>query len=132
MSKTTVAKRTVKGEKGKPQYGTKDKIEEPKEKPMTLGETLISWLKTIVSSLLIVMIINGLLIASFVVPTGSMENEVMAGDFLFVNKFLYGGSTPQTIPFFNTPLPYLRLPGLRDPERMDVIVFIYPGDRDQI
>lgn len=131
MSKTTVVNRSAKGS-GKPQYGTKPKADEQQEKQMTLGETLVSWLKTIVSSLLIVMIINGLLIASFVVPTGSMENEVMAGDFLFVNKFIYGGSTPQTIPFFNTPLPYVRLPGLRDPERMDVIVFIYPGDRDQI
>ncbi|MBC8145322.1 MAG: signal peptidase I [bacterium] len=131
MSKTPVVKRTAKGD-SKPKYGTKGQVDENDEKPMTLGETLISWLKTIVSSLLIVMIINGLLIASFVVPTGSMENEVMAGDFLFVNKFIYGGSTPQTIPFFNTPLPYLRLPGLRDPKRGDVIVFIYPGDRDQI
>lgn len=102
------------------------------QKPMTVQESLISWVKTIVSSLLIVMVVNGLLIASFVVPTGSMENEVMAGDFLFVNKFIYGGSTPQTIPFLDTPLPYFRLPGLRDPERNDVIVFIFPGMRDQV
>lgn len=102
------------------------------EPPLTFGESVISWAKTIVSSLLIVMIVNGLLIASFVVPTGSMENEVMAGDFLFVNKFIYGGSTPQTIPFLDTPLPYFRLPGLRDPEKNDVIVFIFPGYRDQV
>ena len=98
---------------------------------MTAGDSLLSWTKTILSSLLIVMVINGLLIASFVVPTGSMENEVMAGDFLFVNKFIYGGSTPQTIPFLNTPLPYFRLPGLRDPEKGDVIVFIFPGNRNE-
>ena len=131
MSKTTVVRRSAKGERGRPQFGTKGKSDQPEQQQMTLGESLISWIKTIVSSLLIVMVINGLLVASFVVPTGSMENEVMAGDFLFVNKFIYGGSSPQTIPFFNTPLPYFRLPGLRDPERTDVIVFIYPGDRDQ-
>ncbi len=101
------------------------------QQPMTFQESAISWIKTIVSSLLIVMVVNGLLIASFVVPTGSMENEVMAGDFLFVNKFIYGGSTPQTIPFLDTPLPYFRLPGLRDPEKGDVIVFIFPGYREQ-
>jgi len=101
------------------------------EPPMTFSESLMSWVKTILSSLLIVMVVNGLLIASFVVPTGSMENEVMAGDFLFVNKFIYGGSTPQTIPFLDTPLPYFRLPGLRDPQKGDVIVFIFPGMRDQ-
>ena len=93
---------------------------------------VISWAKTIATSLLIVMVVNGLLIASFVVPTGSMENEVMAGDFLFVNKFIYGGSSPQTIPFVDIPLPYFRLPGFRDPEKEDVIVFIFPGMRDQV
>jgi signal peptidase I len=102
------------------------------EPPMTFGESVLSWTKTILSSLLIVMVVNGLLIASFVVPTGSMENEVMAGDFLFVNKFIYGGSTPQTIPFLDTPLPYVRFPGLRDPRKGDVIVFIFPGYRDQV
>jgi signal peptidase I len=131
VSKTTVVKRSARNERGKPQYGTKARAGEEQEKEMTIGETLFSWVKTIVSSLLIVMIINGLLVASFVVPTGSMENEVMAGDFLFVNKLIYGGSSPQTIPFFNTPLPFFRLPGFRDPARGDVIVFIYPGDRDQ-
>jgi signal peptidase I len=78
------------------------------------------------------MVINGLLIASFVVPTGSMENEVMAGDFVFVNKFIYGGSSPQTVPFLNTPLPFFRLPGIREPRKGDVIVFIFPGNRDQV
>jgi signal peptidase I len=131
VSKTTVVKRSSKNDRGTPQYGTKGKTDEKQQPQMTVGETVVSWIKTIVSSLLIVMVINGLLVASFVVPTGSMENEVMAGDFLFVNKLIYGGSSPQTIPFFNTPLPYFRLPGFRDPERGDVIVFIYPGDRDQ-
>jgi len=102
------------------------------EPKMTFQESVLSWVKTILSSLLIVMVVNGLLIASFVVPTGSMENEVMAGDFLFVNKFIYGGSSPQTIPFLDTPLPYFRLPGLRDPEKGDVIVFIFPGYREQV
>jgi signal peptidase I len=111
--------------------GGKNGKERQQEPPMTFGESVWSWTKTIISSLLIVMVVNGLLIASFVVPTGSMENEVMAGDFLFVNKFIYGGSTPQTIPFLDTPLPFFRLPGLRDPKKGDVIVFIFPGMRDQ-
>ena len=100
--------------------------------PLTMKEQAISWAKTILGALVIVMIVNGLFIQSFVVPTGSMENEVMTGDFVFVNRFLYGGSTPQTIPFLNIPLPYATLPGLRDPEKGDVIVFIYPGDRDEV
>lgn len=78
------------------------------------------------------MLINGAAIASFVVPTGSMENTVMTGDFLFVNKFIYGPSTPQVIPFLNIELPFLKVPGPRNPQVNDVIVFIYPGNRDDL
>ena len=103
-----------------------------KKQPETFGEIALSWGKTILGAIVMVMIINGLLIASFVVPTGSMERTVMTGDFLFVNKFIYGPSTPQLIPFLNVPLPYFRFPGIRDPRKGDVIVFIFPGNRDEV
>jgi signal peptidase I len=106
--------------------------EQKRKQPQTFGETLISWVKTFVGALLIVMIINGVAVASFVVPTGSMENTVMTGDFLFVNKFIFGPSTPQVVPFFNVPLPFLKAPGLRDPRQGDVIVFIYPGQKNEL
>jgi len=107
-------------------------IKKKREEPQTFVETVISWTKTLVGAVIVVMIINGLVIASFVVPTGSMEKTVMTGDFLFVNKFIYGPSSPQVIPFLNIPLPYFRLPAFKKPEIGDVIVFIYPGDRDDI
>ena len=120
------------GNPGEGENKGKGKGKGKEEQPMTWQEVTISWAKTILGALVIVMIVNGLLIQSFVVPTESMEQEVLAGDFLFVNRFIYGGSTPQTIPFLNIPLPYLSLPGIRDPEKGDVIVFIYPGDRDEV
>ncbi len=76
--------------------------------------------------------LNSFVLASFEVPTGSMENEIMAGDFLFVNKFIYGGTTPRTIPFTNIRLPWFRLPSFRHVERGDVIVFEFPGYRDEV
>lgn len=103
----------------------------PKKKE-TFLESLWSLAKTIFWALIVVMIINGLAFASFVVPTPSMEKTVLAGDFLFVNKFLYGPSTPQVIPFVNQPLPFYKFPGLKDPEKGDVIVFIFPGNRDEV
>ncbi|HYF03056.1 MAG TPA: signal peptidase I [Patescibacteria group bacterium] len=106
--------------------------EKKRQQPQTFGETLISWVKTFFGALLIVMIINGVAVASFVVPTGSMENTVMAGDFLFVNKFIFGPSTPQIVPFINMPLPFFKAPGLRDPQQGDVIVFIYPGNKNEV
>lgn len=102
------------------------------KKPETPVEKFWSWIKTIFWAIIVVMIINGLAIASFVVPTGSMENTVMTGDFLFVNKFIYGPTTPQVVPFFNIPLPFLKFPAPKDPEKGDVIVFIFPGMREEV
>lgn len=76
--------------------------------------------------------LNSFVIASFEVPTGSMENEIMTGDFLFVNKFIYGGTTPRVIPFTNVRIPWLRLPAFRDVHRGDVIVFEFPGQREEV
>jgi len=87
--------------------------------------------KDIVFVLVAFLILNSFVIASFEVPTGSMENEIMTGDFLFVNKFIYGGSTPRTIPIINTRIPWFRVPGFRSVERGDVIVFEFPGYRDE-
>lgn len=110
----------------------KKRKKKEQKKPETPGEHIVSMLKTILGAIIVVMFINGAAIASFVVPTGSMENTVMTGDFLFVNKFLYGPTTPQLIPFLNIPLPFYKFPGIKSPEKNDVIVFIYPGDRDQV
>ncbi len=112
-------------------YRKKNKAMKDAKKPQTFTEALLSWVKTVVGALVFVMILHSLLIASFIVPTGSMENTVMTGDFLLVNK-LFGPSTPQIIPFFNIPLPYKMLPSLSDPDRGDVIVFVFPGTRDEI
>lgn len=78
------------------------------------------------------LVLNNFVIASFLVPTGSMENEVMTGDLLFVNKFIYGGTSPRNIPFTNVRLPWFRIPGFRDVKRGDVIVFVFPGYRDEV
>lgn len=88
--------------------------------------------KDVVFVLVAFFFLNSFVLASFEVPTGSMENEIMAGDFLFVNKFLYGGTTPRTIPFTNVRLPWFRMPAIRDVEHGDVIVFEFPGQREEI
>lgn len=78
------------------------------------------------------LVLNSFVIASFEVPTGSMENEIMTGDFLLVNKFIYGGTTPRTIPFTNIEIPAFKLPAFWSVERGDVIVFMFPGYRDEV
>jgi signal peptidase I len=97
----------------------------------TLGMIARSWGKLLVGYIVVVMLVNGLFVASFNVPTSSMENTVMTGDFVWVNKFIFGASTPQVMPFSGKKLPFYKFPAWRSPERGDVIVFIYPGDRDE-
>ena len=93
---------------------------------------LVSFLKELLLLLCLVLVINSFVLASFEVPTGSMEDTVAIGDRVFVNKFIYGGSTPYTIPLTSIRIPHIRVPGFRDVARGDVIVFDWPGDRDQV
>lgn len=95
-------------------------------------EQIAAFGKDILWVLVAFFFLNSFVLASFEVPTGSMENEILPGDFLFVNKFLYGGSTPRTIPATNIRIPWFRLPELRSVERGDVIVFEFPGYRDSL
>lgn len=78
------------------------------------------------------LILRQFVIASYKVPTGSMENTVLVGDFMFVNKFVYGAKTPSWIGIPLTrigfDIPWFRFPELTEPEPYDVIVFKYPVD----
>jgi signal peptidase I len=106
---------------------SRDKKEEGKKK-----QSPKDFFKDIAFVLVSFFFLNSFVLASFEVPTGSMENEIMTGDFLFVNKFIYGGTTPRTIPFTNIRLPWFRVPAFRSVHHGDVIVFEFPGYRDDI
>jgi signal peptidase I len=97
-----------------------------------IGDNAMGFLREMLIVFACVLGINSFVMASFKVPTGSMENTVKVGDFLFVNKFIYGGTTPYSIPLTSIRIPHLRAPGLRDIRRGDVIVFDWPGGRDQV
>jgi signal peptidase I len=108
------------------------KSRQPKAMPTTHAlSAFITWSKEMLLVLACVLLINSFVMAAFEVPTGSMEDTVEIGDRLFVNKFIYGGSTPYTLPLTSIRIPHLRLPGLRDIQRGDVVVFDWPGGRDQ-
>lgn len=100
--------------------------------PQSKKEKIIAQIKEFVIVFGGFILLNNFVIASFLVPTGSMENEVMTGDFLMVNKFIYGASTPRNIMFTNIRLPWTTLPEFKDVKRGDVIVFEFPGMRDEV
>jgi len=65
-------------------------------------------------------------IEAYRIPSGSMEETLFAGDFLLVNKFVYGARTPRYLPFTQIDLPSCALPAFNDPKRGDVVVFESP------
>ena len=70
-------------------------------------------------AVLLALVIRTLIIQAFTIPSGSMMDTLLVGDYILVNKFLYGPELPLTD---------YRLPGLRPPHRGDIIVFKYPQD----
>ena len=70
-------------------------------------------------ALVITLVLRAFVIQAFRIPSESMKDTLLIGDFLFVNKFEYGPKIPFT---------HVRLPGLHPPHRGDVIVFQFPVD----
>jgi signal peptidase I len=85
----------------------------------TLG-FLWDWAKIVTVSLVMFILIKTFVMEAFKIPSGSMERTLLVGDFLLVNKLVYGAEVP---------LVNRRLPALRTPRRGDVIVFEWPKDR---
>ena len=76
-----------------------------------------NWMRSLGMALVLFLIIRTFLVEAFQIPSGSMERTLLAGDFLFVNKAVYGAQIPGT---------HARLPGFESPRRGDVLVFAYP------
>ena len=75
--------------------------------------------ESIVIAILLALVIRTYVVQAFKIPSGSMEDTLLIGDHLLVNKFIYGTK----IPFTDT-----QVIKLRDPQRGDVVVFEYPED----
>jgi signal peptidase I len=101
------------------------------------------WYDSIVFAVIAATLLRWSVVEAFVVPTPSMENTILVGDYLFVSKFHYGTRTPGTLlelPLMSQKiwgtaipsylpwiqLPTYRLPGISDIRREDVVVFHIP------
>nr|WP_208493196.1 signal peptidase I [Spirosoma utsteinense] len=101
------------------------------------------WFDSVLFAVVAATLIRWLFMEAFTIPTPSMENSLMVGDFLFVSKLHYGTRTPQTplqvplthqkiwgtnIPSYSTAiqLPSYRLPGFTHVTNGDVVVFNVP------
>jgi signal peptidase I len=90
---------------------------------VTLRDKLVaetkSWLRAAAVALGIWLVLRSYVVEAFRIPSPSMENTLLVGDFLFVDKTGYGGQFQ--VPF--TGLRFLRLPGYAEPKRDGIVIF---------
>ncbi len=84
-----------------------------------LRAKLKGWDTSIAVALVIWIVLRSYLIEAFRIPSASMENTLLVGDFLFVNKAIYGGELE--IPL--TGIRLLRVAGYGEPKRDGIAVF---------
>jgi len=80
---------------------------------------VFEWAKSLSLALLLFLVVRSFLVEAFKIPSASMEGTLLVGDFLLVNKLVYGAEVPFT---------GARLPAVRQPHYRDVIVFQWPDD----
>lgn len=114
-------------------------------KPTVKKTRFQEWRESIVFAVVVATLFRWSLAEAFVIPTGSMENSMLVGDYLWVSKIHYGSRTPRTplqIPLTHQKiwgteipsyldwieLPSYRLPGLRKVKRGEPVVFNTPKD----
>ena len=93
--------------------------------PKKKEESWIETVKTVVYALLIALVIRTLLFQPFNIPSSSMENTLLVGDYLFVEKFAYGYSR-YSLPY-GAEFPSFGRIAWQPPNRGDVIVFKMPN-----
>ncbi|MCK5412253.1 MAG: signal peptidase I, partial [Gemmatimonadetes bacterium] len=80
------------------------------------------WTKSILVAFVLFLVVRAFVVEAFQIPTASMEGTLLVGDFLLVNKMVYGAEIPGT---------RARLPALDRPDRGDIVVFEPPPSAGQ-
>lgn len=89
------------------------------ESPVKKKSLVREYAESIIIAVILALFIRAFVVQAFKIPSGSMEDTLLVGDHLLVNKFIYGPKVPFTD---------ARMFSIRDPQRGDVIVFEYPED----
>ena len=121
------------------------KLEYVADRSLTPRNKTADTISSLLFAVVVATIVHTYLIQPFTIPTSSLEKSLLVGDFLFVSKMNYGARVPMTtialpmvhdsIPltknksYLTYPqLPYMRLPGIQNIDRTDIVVFNWPVD----
>jgi signal peptidase I len=66
---------------------------------------ILSNIKLVLYTVIVAILLRVFIIEVYNVPTSSMASTIIEGDYLVVNKFIYGISTPRYLPFTNVEIP---------------------------
>ncbi len=118
-----------------------------KKRNATTKSKVVEWIDAVVFAVIAATIIRMFFIEAYMIPTSSMEGNLLVGDYLFVSKYSFGPRmpiTPLSVPFTHHTMPgttnlqpfsdavqspYKRLGGLAEIKRNDIVVFNFPtGD----
>lgn len=75
---------------------------------------LWEWIKSLVIAVALFFLIRTFLVQAYTIPSGSMENTLLIGDYLMANNAVYGAEIPLT---------HVRTPAFREPRHGDIVVF---------
>lgn len=117
-----------------------------KKSKSRVTRSVMSWVDAIVYALILVYFVFAFIGQNYQIPSSSLEKTLLTGDYLFVNKAVYGPRVPMTpvnFPLVHNRFPewlgggksyldhpsvkYRRLKGLRNVESGDIVVFNFPA-----
>lgn len=92
----------------------------PRQKSSSAADAVWDNVKSLIIAVILAVIIKTSLVEAYKIPSESMRDTLLIGDFIAANKFIFGAR----LPFID-----YRLPAIRDPKQGDVIIFKWPVDR---
>ena len=121
------------------------KLEYVSDRSLSPDSKTADTVSSLLFAVVVATIVHTYFIQPYTIPTSSLEKSLLVGDFLFVSKMNYGARVPMTtialpmvhdsIPltkrksYMTWPqLPYMRLPGIQNIKRTDIVVFNWPVD----
>ena len=120
-----------------------DKNPHPEEKKKKRKAPIREWLEALAFAFIGVLIVKAFIFEPFAIPSDSMDNTLLSGDYIVVNKIAYGARIPMTplsVPFSHQSIGgypayvtwwqmgYHRVPGYSDVKNNDVLVFNFPTE----